>query len=366
MLERVCNMESPTADKARVDALGAYFAEYGRARGWRVDVFPVEASGDVVTLTMNEGAKGEPISLSGHLDTVFPVGLFGTPAVSRDDKNMYGPGVTDCKGGVIVGILAMAALDDLGYRERPIRMLLQTDEEKGSTPSEKKTIRHICETALGSRAFINLEGNGTGKEIIVTTKGIARYLLSIHGKAAHSSRRHLGASAILEASHKIIALEGASAPMGDGITYNCGVIEGGTVANSVAAECRVQVDVRYVTAAQREELDAFVREIAARVFVEGTETEVALISDRPATELCEKNLALFSRINEILTKAGFPAYGQKHCLGGTDMAYVTQYGIPCTDAFGVIGGSEHSVKEYMVLDSLALMAKQVALLIKNL
>lgn len=365
MLETVCNIETPTADKARVDALGRYFADYGRARGWDVDIFPVEVSGDVVTLTMNKDAGGEPVSLSGHLDTVFPVGMFGTPAVTRDDENMYGPGVTDCKGGVIVGLLAMAALDDLGFRDRPVRMLLQTDEEKGSTPSGKKTIRHICETALNSKAFINLEGNGKGDGVIVTTKGIARYLLTVHGKAAHSSRRHLGASAILEAAHKIIALEEASAPDGQGITYNCGVIEGGTVPNSVAAECSVYVDVRYETLAQASELDAFVREVAAKCFVEGTETEVTLVSDRPATELCEKNLALLARANEIFAAAGLSTYGQRNGLGGTDMAYVTQYGIPCLDSLGVMGGNVHSIKEYMVLDSLAAMAKRVALIVAN-
>ena len=128
----------------------------------------------------------------------------------------------------------------------------------------------------------------------------------------------------------------------------------------------MQVDVRYSTAAQLAELDAFVREIAAKTFIEGTETEVALISERPATELCEKNLALFAEINEILVEAGFPAYGEKHGLGGTDMAYVTQYGIPCIDSFGVRGGNIHSIKEYMVLDSLAEMAKQVALLVVKL
>ena len=365
MLETVCTMETPTADKARVDALGKYFADYGRARGWDVDVFPVEVSGDVVTLTMNKGASGEPISLSGHIDTVFPVGTFGTPSVTRDGENMYGPGVTDCKGGIIVGLLAMAALDDLGFRDRPVRMLLQTDEEKGSTPSGKKTIRHICETAKDSKAFFNLEGNGNGEGVIVTTKGIARYLLTVHGKAAHSSRRHLGASAVLEAAHKIIALEEASAPEGRGITYNCGVIEGGTVPNSVAAECRFYVDIRYDTAKDIATLDAFVREIAAKAWVEGTETEVSLVSDRPATELCEKNVALLARANEIYAEAGFSTYTQRNGLGGTDMAYVTQYGIPCMDSIGVQGGNVHSIKEYMKLSSLSEMAKRLALLIVN-
>ena len=207
MLETVCNMESPTEDKASVDAVSAYFAAYAKSRGWAVDVHPIEVSGDIVTVTMNKEAKGAPISLSGHLDTVHPHGLFGTPAVHRDEEYMYGPGVVDCKGGVVAGFLAMEALNEIGFRARPVRMLLQTDEEKGSTPSGKKTIHHICKTAEDSVAFINLEGNSNGERVIVTTKGILRYLFTVRGKAAHSSRLHLGANAVLEAAHKIIELE---------------------------------------------------------------------------------------------------------------------------------------------------------------
>lgn len=360
MLETVCNMESPTEDKARVDLVGKYFATYARARGWAVDVYPIEASGNIVTVTMNKDAKGAPISLSGHIDTVHPVGLFGTPAVHRDETYMYGPGVVDCKGGIVAGFLAMEALDAVGFRARPVRMLLQTDEEKGSTPSGKKTIRHICETAGDSVAFINLEGNSDGERVIVTTKGILRYLFTVRGKAAHSSRRHLGANAVLEAAHKIIALEEASAPDGNGITYNCGVIEGGTVPNTVAEECRFYADVRFGSAAEMEAADRFVREVAARVHVEGCLTEVALVSDRPATELSEKNLAFLARANEILAAEGLPVLGQRNGLGGTDMAYVTQYGIPCMDSIGVLGDGVHSVKERMPLEGLVWSAKRIA------
>lgn len=360
MLEVVSNMESPTEDKASVDAVSAYFAAYAREMGWQVDVHPIEVSGDIVTVTMNKDAKGAPISLSGHLDTVHPHGLFGTPAVHRDEEYMYGPGVVDCKGGVVAGFLAMEALDAVGFRARPVRMLLQTDEEKGSTPSGKRTIRHICETALDSRAFLNLEGNSGGGAVIVTTKGIARYLLSIHGRAAHSSRRQLGASAILEAAHKIIALEGASDPLGKETTYNCGIIKGGTVPNSVAAECEVIVDIRYATAAAGLAADTFVREIAAHSTVEGCSCDVSLISDRPATELCEKNLSLLADANAIFAAEGLPVLGQRNGMGGTDMAYVTQYGIPCMDSIGVMGTQVHSVNERMVLASLAESAKKIA------
>lgn len=363
ILEASCNLESPTADKARVDAVGRFFADYARSRGWDVDVFPIEVSGDVVTITMNKDAKGAPISLSGHLDTVHPVGLFGTPAVRRDGEKMYGPGVTDCKGGVVAGLLAMEALEAVGFRDRPVRMLLQTDEEKGSTPSGKKTIRHICETALDSRAFLNLEGNSGGNAVIVTTKGIARYRLDIHGTAVHSSRRQQGASAILEAAHKIIALENASDPEGKETTYNCGIIEGGSVPNSVAAECQVIVDIRYATAEAGEAADALVHEIAAKTTVAGCTCDVTLVSDRPATELCEKNLSLLADANAIFAEEGLPVLGRKAGMGGTDMAYVTQYGIPCMDSIGVLGGKVHSVDEFMFLSSLAESAKCIAAII---
>lgn len=357
ILEASCNLESPTADKARVDAVGRFFADYARSRGWDVDVFPVEVSGDVVTITMNKDAGGAPISLSGHIDTVHPVGLFGTPAVRRDGEKMYGPGVTDCKGGVVAGLLAMEALEAVGFCDRPVRMLLQTDEEKGSTPSGKKTIRHICETALDSRAFLNLEGNSGGNAVIVTTKGIARYRLDVHGKAAHSSRRQQGASAILEAAYKIIALEGASDPEGKETTYNCGIIEGGSAPNSVAAECHFFVDVRFATKAAGDTADALVHEIAARAAVDGCTCDVTLVSDRPATELCEKNLSLLADANAIFSEEGLPVLGRKAGMGGTDMAYVTQYGIPCMDSIGVFGGKVHSVDEFMFLSSLAESAK---------
>ena len=110
VLEELCNIESPTADKARVDEAGAYIARWGREQGFEVEVRPMEGAGDPLCITMNPEAKAAPVVLSGHIDTVHPVGLFSTPAVRRDDTKMYGPGVLDCKGGVVAAMLAMEAL----------------------------------------------------------------------------------------------------------------------------------------------------------------------------------------------------------------------------------------------------------------
>ena len=128
----------------------------------------------------------------------------------------------------------------------------------------------------------------------------------------------------------------------------------------MAAECEVIVDIRYATQAAGLLADAFVREIAAQTWIEGCSCDISLISDRPATELSEKNLSLLADANAIFAAEGLPVLGQRNGMGGTDMAYVTQYGIPCMDSIGVMGTQVHSVNERMVLASLAESAKKIA------
>ena len=105
--EELCNIESPTRDKAGVDASANYLIEMAKARGWQVETIDCAPAGNAVCITMNPEAKAAPISISGHLDTVHPIGSFGTPAVHRDAEKIYGPGVNDCKGGVVAGFLAI-------------------------------------------------------------------------------------------------------------------------------------------------------------------------------------------------------------------------------------------------------------------
>ena len=149
---------------------------------------------------MNADSKAAPIALSGHMDTVHPIGLFGYPPSHREGDKLFGPGAMDCKGGIAAGFLAMNALLECGYSERPIMMLLQTNEEIGSGLENKAPIRYICEKAKDAVAFLNLEGHEgyfEGK-VCLKRKGTAAFLFRVHGKAAHASYcAREGASAIL-------------------------------------------------------------------------------------------------------------------------------------------------------------------------
>ncbi len=359
--EDVCNIESPTSYKAGVDQCSRYFADWAQKMGFAVEVFSQPVSGDIVTITMNKEAKGTPVALSGHLDTVHPVGMFGTPAVRRDGEKLYGPGVLDCKGGVVAAALAMAALKNCGFTDRPVQLLLQSDEENGSTYSNKATIRHICEKAKNAVAFLNLEGYTAGEACIVR-KGIINYTFKITGKEAHASNcATKGANAIREAAYKIVELEKLKDDAG--LTCNCGMISGGTVPNTVAGYCEFKINIRFATAEQLAWVNDYVKKIADTVYVPGCTTEIEVFSHRVAMEYTERNQRLLDRMNEIYERNGMPTLAATTHKGGSDAADATVAGIPSIDSLGTEGGGIHSIREWAWLKSLAESAKRLAAIV---
>lgn len=359
--EDICNIESQTIDKAGVDAVSAYLINIAKEQGWEIEVVPMEKAGDAVCITMNPTAPGAPISLSGHLDTVHPKGLFGYPPVKREGDKIYGPGVTDCKGGVVAGMLAMEALRLVGFTDRPVQMLLQTDEEVSSRLSDRKTINYICEKAKGSLCFLNLEGGMKGK-LCTERKGIVSFRFDVTGQEAHSSRcAKEGANAIVEAAHKMIELD--TLKDNEGLTCNCAMIEGGKVLNTVPAHCSFCVNIRFATAEQLAWVENYVKEVAARVHVPGTSTTVTKIGFRIAMEYAERNYQLLDTMNRIFAENGLTTLAPHKGKGGSDAADVTACGIPCVDSIGTLGGYVHSPQEYGYISSLSLAAKRIAAIV---
>jgi len=362
--EDICNIESPTQFKEGVDAVGNYFASLARECGFQVEIFEQPVAGDVVCITMNPDAKGKPICLSGHIDTVHPVGSFGTPAVKIAGEKIYGPGVTDCKGGVAAAFLAMEALHRCGFDKRPVRLLLQTDEELGSRISNKATINYICRRSEDAIAFLNMEGHTEG-EVCLARKGIITFTFTVKGIEAHSSKcATAGASAIAEAAHKILELE--KIKDAEGLTCNCGLIEDGSADNTVPGFCEFKANVRFATKEQLDWICSYVQELAANNFVEGCSCEVSQLSFRTAMEHTAQNAALADAMNRIFESNGLPVLTPSKRTGGSDAADVTAYGIPCVDSIGVTGFQIHTPGEWAELASLARAAKRIAAVAEEL
>ena len=353
----VCNIESPTDCKEGIDKVSSYFANKALAKGWQVETIPFERAGDLVIITANASSNEAPISFSGHLDTVHPIGMFGYPPVKIEGDKIYGPGVTDCKGGVVAGFMAMDALIKCGYTKRPLQLLLQVDEEHSM--SKKQTIKTIGEKAKNAVAFFNLEGGDYG-EICLQRKGISTFTFRITGIEAHSSKCATeGASAIREAAYKILELE--KFKDADGITCSCGVIKGGTVSNTVPGYCEFRANFRYWSMDEYAVVENFCTELAKKVFVQGCVTEVERTGHRVAMFDSPLNRELLRKMNDIFVKNGLPALTPVKKMGASDAADITSYGIPCVECVGVVGGKIHSIGEYAEIKSLTHSAKLLAI-----
>lgn len=359
----VCNTESPTNYKEGVDKVGKLFIEEAKKFGWDYEILPLEVSGNCVCITTNPKSDNKPVSLSGHMDTVHPVGSFGTPATYIDGDKIYGPGVSDCKGGLVAALYAMEALHNCNYTDRPIMLLLQSDEEVNSRTSNKASINYICEKAKDSIAFINCEAQ-RGESAILYRKGIMAYKLTIKGKSAHASKCYNAVNPICEAAHKILQFEKYKNE--NGITCSCDIINSGTVSNVVPDECSLTVDFRYSTKEEAEQVKKIVQEIANTSYLGETTCEIEQISNRAAMFPCERNLKLLNKMNEIFKFNNMPTLIDRLSTGGSDAAEVTEYGIPCVDSVGVLGDYVHTRDEYAEIPSLAQAAKRIAAVIYGL
>ena len=355
--KEVVEIDSPTAYKEGVDNVGKYFIDKAAKQVWDIEIQENENAGNAICITMNSNAKTKPIAISGHMDTVHPIGSM--PTYIKDGK-IYGPGCTDCKGGLIVCLLAMKALKDCGYVDRPIKFILQADEEVGSRLSQHKTIEFMVEKAKDCIAFLNTEMYSDGTAVL-TRKGIRRYTMSFEGVAAHSSICDQGRSSILEASYKIIQLEKMKQP--DDITINVGTIEGGTAPNTVPEKCKIQIDVRFNDEKSLKIADEYVRQIADTVYVDGVKTNLEVMGTRIAMDYKDYNEKLLDKMNAVFNECYMSPLTVRKATGGSDAAYTSAAGIPSIDSIGVSGGYIHSKDEYANIDSLAENAKRMAAVI---
>lgn len=353
----VGNIESPTHHKPGVDAVGDFFAEMAKKRGWQVEYCYQEVAGNALCITMNPDVDAPAVVLSGHMDTVHPVGSFGTPAVRMDEEKIYGPGVLDCKSGGVSSFLAMDALDQIGFRSRPVKLILQSDEEVNSSCSKGETIKFMVEKAKGAVAFLNAESI-EGNKVVLSRKGILRLRYDITGKAVHAARCDAGASAVAEAAYKIVELEKLKDK--NGLTCNCGLISGGSAANAVPESCTFTADIRFATAEEYNYVVELTQKIADTVYVSGCSCQVTRESYRPPMVEEDRNYQLLDAINGIYRECGLPELIATKSYGGSDAAYITEAGIPCICSIGPGGGGIHSIKEFAYLNSLPEAAKRLA------
>lgn len=360
-LQEICSFEARAYDKQTIDKLVDYISAFAREEGLTVTRTPMEKCGDFLTVEINPGKEKAGLFMA-HMDTVFDKGAFGEPPVRRDETKMYGPGVIDCKGGIAIAILTLKALLDNGY-DRHVRLILTSDEEISNILGGEKEQAFFRERSAGFPCAINCE-TAERDEVVVGRKAILKYRLDVKGVSGHAGKHvFIAKNAVVEAAHKIVALSEKSVP--NGTTYSCNIIQGGTVLNVIPDSCSFSIDVRALTVADMEKVQKTIEEVAQTEFVPGTTCQVTLLSTRPPMEKQPQTLELLESLRAACHKYDLGTLTPIEAGGGSDSCYTQAAGIPSICGLGASGGKQHTVNEFLNVESIPLRAKILASFLHN-
>src|SRR5581483_279102 len=283
-------------------------------------------------LRASPAQKSGQILALGHSDTVWPLGTLKTMPFRQSGGRLWGPGVLDMKSGLAFFVMAIRTLRDLDVPvARKIVLLVVSDEETGS-----RTSRALTEAeAKQSDCVLVLEpGTGLTGKLKTARKGIANYAVEITGKAAHAGVDfENGASAILETARQIERIS-AWTDLQRGITVNPGVVNGGTRTNVVAAQARVEFDVRAVRLRDSLSLDRKFR--ALKPYDKRCTLRVEGGLNRPPMERTKAIARLFAKAQKIGN--GLDLQLEESATGGgSDGNFTAALGVPTLDGLGGVG-----------------------------
>ncbi|HEY5794556.1 MAG TPA: acetylornithine deacetylase [Bosea sp. (in: a-proteobacteria)] len=244
----------------------AFVEEY--LAGWGVSSIRIPNAGsDKAALFATIGPQDRGgVLLSGHTDVVPVEGQ----AWSRDpftlhvaDGKAYGRGAVDMKGFIA---LALALVPDFLAAElqTPIHLFFSYDEEV-TCLGVVDGIARMGKDLPRPRAVI--VGEPTSLELADAHKGIRTFFTTITGVPAHSSKPHLGASAVhggirLSAGLVAFADEREANPDGSGRfdppydTVHVGKFHGGIARNILADRCDLSWEVRTLPGSDPEDVPA--------------------------------------------------------------------------------------------------------------
>ena len=355
-LERLVNVDCGSYSPAGVNEIADWVAADMATSGARVERIPDAGGryGDTVVGTFDgRPGAGPRLLLIGHTDTVFPDGTAAERPFHVENANAKGPGVSDMKGGLLLGLRAVSALREFAAGEldrlpfESITFVANPDEEIGSPSSTPHIRRHA---ATADACFV-LEGARASGDFVSARKGIADLRITVHGRAAHAGvEPEKGRNAILAGADLTRAIHALNGRWPD-VTANVGVFNAGTRPNVVPDRAELQVDVRAMAAASLDAALAAIHDLAAAPAVPDVTIEVETMASWAPMEKLERSGRLAEHVVALAGRLGFET--KDVATGGASDANTTSgMGVPTIDGLGPIGGLDHSPDEYVEVDSI--------------
>ena len=386
LLEKSVNINSGTMNFAGVKKVADLLAPEFKALGFKVwfeDGKGFNRAGHLIA--KHEGGQGPNILLIGHLDTVFePDSPFQTMTYV-DDKTIKGPGVADMKGGNIIMLEALRALQHVGaLKSMNIQVVITGDEELSGRPLSLSKAA-LIEAAKWADVALGFEnGDGNPKTANTSRRGSVDWTLTVKGTPSHSSqvfKPNVGAGAIYEAS-RILTRFYEELRSEQLLTFNPGRIMGGTEVthdrtknsgtafgknNVVAEHAIVTGDIRAIS---QEQLTRVQRKMQALVAQNLPKTSATIEFGEGYPPMAPKAgnrqlLEIYSTVSADLGQGPVTAVNPLNA-GAADVSFTAEYVDMALDGLGMSGSAGHTVNESAVIQSLPSQAKRAAVLMYRL
>jgi len=397
LLKESVDINSGTLNIEGVKKVGAIFAREFEKANFKTKWVPmpdsVRRAGHLVAsigfnADQNAAAKtktkkGKKLFLIGHLDTVFEPDMPANPFTMLNDSTATGQGVTDMKGGDVVMIIALQALQAQGLlKDANIIAYLTGDEEHAGYPREVSRGDFI-ESAKQTEIALAFEGANGLNSVATARRGASGWLLNVKAKTGHSSgvfTPYAGYGAIYEAA-RIVNEFRVQLSTEKYLTFNPGVFIGGSEmnydetkatgtaigkTNIISPAATVTGDLRFLTEEQkinaRKKMQAIVDNSLA-----GTKATIEFQDGIPSMAPTEGNNKVLEVISGVTQAMGVGATtaGDPGSRGAGDISYIAAY-VDCIDGLGSSGRGAHAPGETINLKELPYLIKRAALTIYRL
>jgi len=348
-IRKIVEIESPSRHAAGVNRVLETIARSFEGTGAASErELTTDSHGDIL-LVRCDPTRNEPgILVLSHMDTVHPVGTLASKLTyRREGDRVYGPGIYDMKGGLMLAVEAFRRIAQARRRTKlPITFLFTPDEELSSPVSR----RVIEREARGQRYVLVTEPARDGGKVVTERKGIGVFVIRTRGRPAHAGGDpDKGRNAIVAMAEIVLAINGLNDAR-RGITTNVGLIAGGTARNTVAEECMIEVDLRFCDPANASEMEAKLKALkSSRPDIKTTVT--GKITRPPFVRGRGVDLA-FDKAATVAKEIGFNLKRAPRVGGGSDGNFTVAMGIPTLDGLGVDGDGAHTNHEYMLFSSI--------------
>lgn len=338
------------------------FGEATRA-AWLADRFrelelqdvEIDDAGNV--LGFRPGMSSQCVTLTAHIDTVFPG---GTPLnIRQQGTRLFGPGVSD-NGAGVTALLAVAGALRACKVQHPLTILfIGNVGEEGE--GDLRGMRHIFSQSRWKDSILStLVLDGAGSETIVAEAlGSLRFEVIVRGPGGHSWSDFGAPNPIVVLAQAIHIFARTQVPSTPKTTFNVGVIRGGTSVNSIPESASIRVDIRSTSTAEIERLEAVLRSAIETAIAEETRVsvsrsssakrslalsyEVIPIGNRPAGEL-DPNARILQFIRAADSHLGNSAQIQR---ASTDANIPLSLGREAIAiGGGGTGGGAHTLQEW--------------------